>query len=157
VHSPNKESNISCELEVFTTETVHPELKEKYDLDYPLTDIIKKVEDENFRFTPHPKATKEEVEIFLKSRINSKPCIFHYAGHTFYDEQQIQSNYALSGCVILEYVNGNDCLDTMLYSNQIANYDLRNIHLAVLNSCSTFKGILELFVYKILFQCYIPG
>ncbi|CAF1319017.1 unnamed protein product [Didymodactylos carnosus] len=102
--------------------------------------IIKKLEDEKFPFTAHPKATKEEVESFLKDRINSKSCIFHYAGHTFYDEEQIQSNYALSGCVILEYENGNDCLDTKFYSNQIANYDLRNIHLAVLNSCSTLKG-----------------
>ncbi|CAF4157752.1 unnamed protein product [Adineta steineri] len=146
MNSPNNESNISCKLEVFTTETVHSDFKKKDDsqeeddLDYPLTAIIKKLEDGKLPFTGHAKASKQEVEIFLESRINSRPCIFHYAGHTFYDEQQLASNYALSGCMILEYENGNNCVDTILYSNQIANYDLRNIHLAVLNSCSTFKG-----------------
>ncbi|CAF1397209.1 unnamed protein product [Adineta ricciae] len=140
LNSFNKESNVSCQLEVFTTETVHPEFEEEYDLDYSLVEIIEKLQHEQIPFTPHSSATKEEVEIFLKSRIHSKPSIFHYAGHTFYDEQQVQSNYALSGCMILQYDNGKERLETMLYSNQIANYDLRTTRLAVLNSCSTLKG-----------------
>ncbi|CAF1237027.1 unnamed protein product, partial [Didymodactylos carnosus] len=136
---PSSQSSVSCKLEIFNTEKIHPELEEKYDLGYSLTDIIDRLKNENARFESHPRATKKEVDIFFDCRKHSQPTIFHYAGHTFFNEQEMQDPYALSGCMILQHENGKKYVDSMLYSNQIAKYDLRNIKLAVLNSCSTFK------------------
>jgi CHAT domain-containing protein len=136
------------QLSLFSTTDIDPAVEKQFNLfdendeSFPLTKEIDVLT--TFFQThsihcqePNKKTTKDDlIRYFNNLKEINLPTIFHYCGHTAFREQTISAYYALSGAMILEGAP----TDALFYSTHIAKYDLSNIKLAFLNSCSTYRG-----------------
>ncbi|CAF5020264.1 unnamed protein product [Rotaria sp. Silwood1] len=145
---PEKSDTQIQQLSLFSTTVIHPDVEKKYDLldenaeSFPLTKeldaLIEFFNTNSIHYEkPNKTTTKDDLtDYFNNLKKNNLPTVFHYCGHTEFREQKTETKYALSGAMILQ----GDLPDPLLYSTEIAQYDLSNIKLAFLNSCSTYRG-----------------